>query len=150
MHPLGRSELMVPRLGLGTMTWGNPSGLSRYTPAKLAYGGAEGADQEASAFHTGLAAGVTLFDTVAMYSNGACEWRLGDLAQGAQALIATKFPQGLRATAEDLPDALRASLARLRRSTGDSYQHHFPSRRVDIPTPRPTASWTPAANSASP
>jgi aryl-alcohol dehydrogenase-like predicted oxidoreductase len=131
---LGRSDLWVPRLGLGTMTWGNPSGLSRYTPAKLAYGGAEGADQEASAFHASLAAGVTLFDTAAMYSNGASERRLGELAQGTQALIATKFPPGMRATAEDLPGALRASLARLRRSTIDLYQHHFPSRRVDIPT----------------
>ena len=53
----------MPRLGLGAMTWGNPSGLSRYTPAKLAYGGAEGAEQEASAFQASLAAGVTLFDT---------------------------------------------------------------------------------------
>lgn len=133
-HALGRSDLLVPRLGLGTMTWGDPSGLSRYTPAKLAYGGAEGAEQEASAFHASLAAGVTLFDTAAIYSNGASERRLGDLAQGTPALIATKFPQGMRATAEDLPGALQASLARLRRTTVDLYQHHFPSRRVDIPT----------------
>ena len=41
---LGRSDLQVPRLGVGTMTWGDPSGLSRLTPAKLAYGGAEGAE----------------------------------------------------------------------------------------------------------
>ena len=134
MQVLGRSALLVPRLGLGTMTWGNPSGLSRYTPAKLAYGGADSADQEASAFHASLAAGVTLFDTAAMYSNGASERRLGDLALGTQALIGTKFPHGMRATAEDLPGALRASLARLRRSTVDLYQHHFPSRRVHIPT----------------
>ena len=134
MQPLGRSDLLVPRLGLGTMTWGDPSGLSRYTPAKLAYGGADGADEEARAFDASLAAGVTLFDTAAMYSNGASERRLGELAQGTQALIATKFPPGMRATAEDLPGALQASLARLRRTTIDLYQHHFPSRRVDIPT----------------
>ena len=58
---------------------------------------------------------MTLFDTAAMYSNGASERRLGDLALGTQALIGTKFPHGMRATAEDLPGALRASLARLRR-----------------------------------
>jgi aryl-alcohol dehydrogenase-like predicted oxidoreductase len=116
------------------MTWGDPSGLSRFTPATLAYGGADGADQEASAFHASLAAGVTLFDTAAMYSNGASERRLGDLAQGTSALVATKFPSGPRATAEDMPGALQASLARLRRTTIDLYQHHFPSRRVDIPT----------------
>jgi len=77
---------------------------------------------------------VTLFDTAAIYSNGTSERRLGELARGTQALIATKFPQGMRATAEDLPGALHASLARLRRTTVDLYQHHFPSRRVDIPT----------------
>lgn len=131
---LGRSDVTVSRLGVGTMTWGDPSGLSRYTPAKLAYGGADGAEQEARAFESSLAAGVTLFDTAAMYSNGASERRLGELAEGTHALVATKFPPGMRATAEDLPGALRASLARLRRPTVDLYQHHFPSRRVDIPT----------------
>lgn len=133
-QPLGRSGLQVPRLGLGTMTWGDPSGLSRFTPAKLAYGGAEGADEEALAFESSLAAGVTLFDTAAMYSNGASERRLGELARGTTALIATKFPQRMRATAEEMPRALEGSLARLGRETVDLYQHHFPVKRVDIPT----------------
>jgi aryl-alcohol dehydrogenase-like predicted oxidoreductase len=43
---LGNSDLQVPRLGVGAMTWGNPSGLARLTPAKLAYGGAHGLDEE--------------------------------------------------------------------------------------------------------
>jgi aryl-alcohol dehydrogenase-like predicted oxidoreductase len=77
---LGRTELRVPPLGVGTMTWGDPNGLSRYTPAKLAYGGAEGADEESAAFDACMAAGVTLFDTAAMYSNGASEQRLGELS----------------------------------------------------------------------
>lgn len=132
-QPLGRSGLQVPRLGLGAMTWGDPSGLSRFTPAKLAYGGAEGAAEEALAFQSSLAAGVTLFDTAAMYSYGASERRLGVLARGTAALIATKFPPGMRATAEDMPRALRESLARLGRDTVDLYQHHFPAKRVDIP-----------------
>lgn len=132
-RPLGRTDLQVPRLGLGTMTWGDPPGLGRYTPAKLAYGGADSADEEARAFGASVAAGVTLFDTAAMYSNGASERRLGELAEGTEALIATKFPPGLRATAHDLPDALAASLTRLRRNSIDLYQHHFPSRRIDIP-----------------
>ena len=37
------------------------------------------------------------------------------------------------ATADDLPRQLADSLARLRRESVDVYQHHFPSRRVDIP-----------------
>jgi aryl-alcohol dehydrogenase-like predicted oxidoreductase len=76
---------------------------------------------------------VDLFDTAAMYSGGASEQRLGELADGRHVVIATKFPPGWLSTAEALPDALDQSLARLRRSTIDLYQHHFPSRRVSIP-----------------
>ena len=132
-QPLGRSPLLVPRLGLGAMTWGEPTGLARFTPAKLAYGGPESAADEEAAFSTAVAAGVTLFDTAAMYSAGASEQRLGTLAEGSPVLIATKFPPRIRATDADLPAALQASLARLRRRRVDLYQHHFPTRRVDIP-----------------
>jgi aryl-alcohol dehydrogenase-like predicted oxidoreductase len=76
---------------------------------------------------------VNLFDTAAMYSGGASERRLGELAQGRDVLIATKFPAGFRFRAERFPDELEATLARLGRSTIDLYQHHFPGRRVSIP-----------------
>ena len=131
-RPLGRSPLQVPRLGVGTMTWGSPSGLARFTPATLSYGGAEGADEESRAFAVSMAEGATLFDTAAMYSNGASEARLGELARATTAVLATKFPPGPRGTTEDLPGALEASLARLGRDRVDLYQHHYPSRRVDI------------------
>jgi len=49
-------------------------------------------------------------------------------------VIATKFPPGWLSRADALPDALDQSLARLRRSAIDLYQHHFPSRRVPIPS----------------
>jgi aryl-alcohol dehydrogenase-like predicted oxidoreductase len=130
---LGRSVLEVPRLGVGAMTWGSPSGRSRWGPAKLAYGGPSGPEDERRAFEASLSVGVDLFDTAAMYSGGASERRLGELAVGRQVVIATKFPPGWRSTADALPDALHQSLVRLRRSTIDLYQHHFPSRRVSIP-----------------
>lgn len=41
---------------------------ARSSPAKLAYGGAHGPDEEKRAFEASLAAGVWLFDTVARYS----------------------------------------------------------------------------------
>src|SRR5688572_6803024 len=129
---LGASSLQVPRLGVGAMTWGAPTGLSRLTPAKLAYGGAEGADGEARAFQASIVGGVTLVDTAAMYSNGASERRVGELARGSEALISTKFPPGIRSTADDLPRALGESLERLQRPVIDLYLHHFPSKRVDI------------------
>jgi aryl-alcohol dehydrogenase-like predicted oxidoreductase len=130
---LGRSDLEVPRLGVGAMTWGSPSGRSRWGPAKLAYGGTPGPEEERRAFEASLSAGVDLFDTAAMYSGGASERRVGELAGGKGVVIATKFPPGWRSKAEVLPEALDQSLVRLRRSTIDLYQHHFPSRRISIP-----------------
>jgi aryl-alcohol dehydrogenase-like predicted oxidoreductase len=116
------------------MTWGSPSGRSRWGPAKLAYGGTPGPEEERQAFEASQSAGVDLFDTAAMYSGGASERRVGELAEGRQVVIATKFPPGWRSTEKALPDALDQSLGRLRRSTIDLYQHHFPSRRVSIPS----------------
>jgi aryl-alcohol dehydrogenase-like predicted oxidoreductase len=130
---LGRSGLQVPRLGVGAMTWGDPKGLARLTPAKLAYGGAHGYDEEKRAFEVSLAAGVTLFDTAAMYSGGAAEHRLGELARDKQVLIATKFPGTLLFWTENMPKELEASLARLGRSSVDLYQHHFPANPAAIP-----------------
>jgi aryl-alcohol dehydrogenase-like predicted oxidoreductase len=131
---LGRSDLEVPKLGVGAMTWGNPSGRSRWGPAKLAYGGPAGPEDERRAFEASISAGADLFDTAAMYSGGASERRLGELAEGKSVVIATKFPPGWLSKAEALPDALDQSLVRLRRTTIDLYQHHFPSRRVSIPS----------------
>ena len=130
---LGASDVRVSRLGVGAMTWGDASGFARISPAKLAYGGAHGLEEERGAFEASLAAGVTLFDTASMYSGGASERRLGALARDRDVVIATKFPPGLRSRTEDMPRALEASLARLERSSVDLYQHHFPTRRVSIP-----------------
>jgi aryl-alcohol dehydrogenase-like predicted oxidoreductase len=128
---LGRSEVRVPRLGLGVMVWGEASGLQRVMPAKSAYGGTNVTDEQA-AFDASLASQVNFFDTAAMYSAGGSERRLGELADGKDVVIATKFPPTPMGRARDLPYALDASLSNLRRSPIDLYQHHFPSRRVDI------------------
>jgi aryl-alcohol dehydrogenase-like predicted oxidoreductase len=130
---LGRSAVRVSRLGIGAMTWGDPSGLSRLSPAKLAYGGPAGIEDERAALEASVAAGVTLFDTAAMYSGGAAERRLGELARGREMQIATKFPASMRSRADDLPAALEASLARLGRTSVDLYMHHYPTGRVSIP-----------------
>jgi aryl-alcohol dehydrogenase-like predicted oxidoreductase len=130
---LGHSSLRVPRLGVGAMTWGEPKGLARFTPATLAYGGAHGVEEEKRALEVSLAAGVTLFDTAAMYSSGASEQRLGELADDKEVLIASKFPGSLRFRTEHFPRELEASLRRLGRTSIDLYQHHFPSNSVSIP-----------------
>jgi aryl-alcohol dehydrogenase-like predicted oxidoreductase len=114
------------------MTWGDPRGLARFHPAKLAYGGAHGYEEENRAVEASLEAGINLFDTAAFYSGGASELRLGELARGKDVLIASKFPSGLRFQADDFPGELDASLSRLGRANLDLYQHHFPGR-VSIP-----------------
>jgi len=78
-QPLGRSDLLVPRLGVGAMTWGEAHGLARLHPAKIAYGGAEGREEERGAWEASIAAGVTLFDTAAMYAG----WGVGAAARRA-------------------------------------------------------------------
>lgn len=130
---LGKSDLLVPRLGVGAMIWGDATGLARLSPAKLAYGGAHGIEGERGALEASLAAGVNLFDTAEMYSGGASERRLGELARGKDVLIATKFPPSPFSRTESMPKELDSSLERLGRGTVDLYQHHFPSGRVSIP-----------------
>ncbi len=73
---LGRTGLMVPKLGVGVMIWGDASQVKGFNPAKQAYGGTESADEEKKAFDISLQAGVNFFDTAEMYSRGASEKQL--------------------------------------------------------------------------
>jgi aryl-alcohol dehydrogenase-like predicted oxidoreductase len=130
---LGKTGVQVPRIGVGVMTWGDAKGFARFHPAKIAYGGAHGFEEEKRALEVSLAAGVNLFDTAAMYSSGASERRLGELAGSKDVLVASKFPGRFSFKAEDFPKELEASLKRLRRDSIDLYQHHFPNARVSIP-----------------
>lgn len=130
---LGQSNLMVPRMGVGAMTWGQPKGLARWTPAQLAYGPSQSAGEEELALEVSLAGGVNLVDTAEMYSNGASERRVGELTHDKDVLIATKFPPSPFSKIDSFPKAFADSLARLERSSIDLYQHHFPSQRIPIP-----------------
>lgn len=132
-NTLGKSSLHVPRLGVGAMVWGDAKGLGRLHPAKTAYGGTESIEEERRAVEASLAAGVNLFDTAAMYSLGAAERRLGELSQGRDMLIATKYPSGFSFRPEDFPKEMAATLKRLGRDSVDLYQHHFPNPRLSIP-----------------
>jgi aryl-alcohol dehydrogenase-like predicted oxidoreductase len=130
---LGRSSLLVPRMGIGAMTWGQPSGLARWTPAQLSYGPAHGAAEEERALDVSLAAGVNLIDTAEMYSSGASERRVGELASGRDVILATKFPPSPFSKIEIFPKALEDSLTHLGRRSIDLYQVHYPNRRMPIP-----------------
>src|SRR5919108_1943834 len=130
---LGKSGLHVPRMGIGAMVWGQPKGMARWTPAKLAYGPSHGTAEEEDVLKVSLDAGVNLIDTAEMYSSGAAERRVGELARGKDVLIATKFPPSPFAREDIFPKALEGSLARLERNSIDLLQHHFPSGRISIP-----------------
>jgi len=129
MMELGESGLMVPPIGVGAMTWGDPAAIPRFNPARLAYGLVGGIDDQPEALETSVEAGAGLIDTAAVYGNGESERRVGELARGKGVLIATKFPSRFIAGATRLPADLHASLARLQRATVDLYQVHFPSFR---------------------
>jgi len=130
---LGKSDLHVPRMGIGAMVWGQPTGLARWTPAQLAYGPSHGTVEEEEALKVSLDAGVNLIDTAEMYSNGAAERRVGELVHGKEVLIATKFPPSPFSREDVFQKALQDSLSRLERNSIDLYQHHFPSNRISIP-----------------
>ncbi|MCB9134958.1 MAG: aldo/keto reductase [Anaerolineales bacterium] len=130
---LGKSNLQVSRMGVGAMVWGDPKGLARFHPAQTAYGGAHGIEEERRAVEVSIDAGVNLFDTAAMYSNGAAESRLGELTRGRDVIIATKYPGGFSFKADDFPKELEMTLSRLGRDSIDLYQHHFPNSRLSIP-----------------
>ena len=129
MPKLGLSPVEVPRLGVGAMTWGRAEGMAQFHPAKIAYGGADSAAEEAKAFEASIMGHVNLFDTASAYSQGAAEIRLGELAKGRHVVIASKFPMSFgRMRAEEFPDALKASLGRLKVERIDLYQHHTPGK----------------------
>ena len=130
---LGQTGLRVPRLGLGVMVWGDMSAVPRWNPARNAYGPTSSMEEQREALEVSLAAGVNLLDTAAMYGKGASERRVGELTEGKEVLVATKFPAGFFSRAGSLPATLDASLARLRRPVVDLYQVHFPSRWMSIP-----------------
>ena len=131
---LGQTEVRVSRLGIGAMVWGDMSTAPRWNPARNAYGPTSTADDQRAALDVSLSAGINLVDTAAMYGKGASERRVGELTAGRDVVVATKFPFGPFSRASSLPATLDGSLARLRRTTIDLYQVHFPVRWMSIPT----------------
>jgi len=130
---LGQTGVTVPRLGVGAMVWGDMAAAPRWSPARNAYGPTSSIDDQRQALEVSLAAGVNLLDTAAMYGSGASERRVGELTEGRDVVIATKFPASFFSRDVGLPATLEGSLARLRRPVIDLYQVHYPSRWMSIP-----------------
>lgn len=130
---LGQTDIRVSRLGVGAMVWGDMSTAPRWNPARNAYGPTSTAEEQAAALGVSLKAGLNFIDTAAMYGKGASERRVGELTAGRDIVVATKFPSGFFSRTSSLPATLDGSLDRLRRTTVDLYQVHFPSRWMSIP-----------------
>ncbi len=118
---LGKTDLTVSALGLGTWQWGD-TGMWQY-----GQGYTQG-DVEA-AYTASREAGITFFDTAEIYGGGLSEQMLGPLvlAERNQVIVATKFaPLPQRLTGSSLGKALDASLKRLKLVQVDLYQIHWP------------------------
>ena len=127
--PLGKSDVCVPPLGIGTWAWGD----------RLYWGYGRGytnADLQA-AFEVSMAAGIIFFDTAEIYGRGRSERFLGRFiaAEGKPVIVATKFaPIPWRLRRKSLVNALRRSLNRLGMERVDLYQVHWPALPVSVDT----------------
>ncbi len=130
---LGASGLIVPALGIGTMSWGE---------RLMGYGKTHKHQDVNEAYRACLDAGLTFFDTAEGYGFGENERLLGALRKqdGRPVIIATKYapfslfaPIPTRLSPRALLTSLDASLRRLGVEYIDLYQIHFPTsaHRVD-------------------
>ena len=127
--PLGKSDVHVSSLGLGAWSWGDRLIWS--------YGRTHTKDDIADAFHFSLDAGINFIDTAESYGSGRSERNLGELlpSSGTPVVLATKFmPFPWRISAKSMQKALEASLERLKLTSVDLYQIHFPMPPVSIET----------------
>lgn len=132
--PLGKTNIMVSRIGIGTLTWGDPAESRPLSSPRIAYGHANAEMDQKDALEVSLNAGINFIDTAAMYGLGASERMVGKLTRGKNVVIATKFPKYFFITfTSSLPEDLRESLARLQRTTVDLYQVHYPFPWLSIP-----------------
>jgi aryl-alcohol dehydrogenase-like predicted oxidoreductase len=102
------------------------------------FGGRTGAEESEKVIRAAVDAGITLFDTADMYSEGRSEEILGRALKGVrdQVVIATKFAapmtDGGGASPAWINRAVEDSLRRLQTDHIDLYQQHFPDDAVPI------------------
>ena len=119
--PLGKTDIQISRIGLGTWQWGDRLFWS--------YGKTHTESDVQAAFQASLEAGICFFDTAEVYGNGRSEQLLGEFIHNVEQplVIATKYmPFPWRLWKGRLRSALRASLNRLGLERVDLYQIHMP------------------------
>jgi aryl-alcohol dehydrogenase-like predicted oxidoreductase len=125
---IGRTDLRVAPLGVGTWQWGD-----RY----WRFGGEYGLSDVEAAYRASRETGIAFFDTAEIYGRGESERILGALVGRdlGPVVVATKFaPLPTRWTARHVAQALDASLKRLGMPRVDLYQIHWPYSlmRIDM------------------
>jgi aryl-alcohol dehydrogenase-like predicted oxidoreductase len=125
LRPLGNSGFKVPALSLGTATFGGGDGFREW--------GATDVREATRLVDVCLEAGLTMFDTADMYSDGAAEEVLGGAIKGRRdrVLISTKAafrtgpgPDDVGTSRKHLLAACEGSLRRLGTDYIDLYQLH--------------------------
>jgi aryl-alcohol dehydrogenase-like predicted oxidoreductase len=124
---LGKTELNISQIGLGTMQWGD---------IKITDKSDTNIDKDIrEVFLVTLDAGINFFDTAEIYGNGRSETYLGRYLKeiSSNIVVATKFmPFPWRFSKGELRSALVKSLKRLGLSHVDLYQMHWPLPLVSI------------------
>jgi aryl-alcohol dehydrogenase-like predicted oxidoreductase len=126
---LGKTDILISRLGLGTWQWGDRM--------MWGYGKTHTDSDVQAAFQASLEGGTRFFDTAEIYGNGRSEQLLGEFIRDVERplVIATKFmPFPWRLWKGRMRAALRASLNRLGLEHVDLYQIHWPMPPVSIET----------------
>lgn len=119
---LGTTGIDVTPIGFGTWAWGDS--------LFWGYGKDYGETDLRQAFQAAIDLNITFIDTAEIYGLGKSEELLGKFIKETKATtqIATKYmPLPWRFRKEDVADAVTASLKRLKMSSVDLYQVHFPA-----------------------
>lgn len=124
---LGKSTVLIPPIGIGTWAWG-----TGFNGGDKIFGHHLGVRELTPVFRAAREAGLTFFDTAAVYGMGAAETILGrllrEVEQRREMVIAAKFtPMPIKLTAACMRRNLRESLARLGLEYLDLYQIHLPA-----------------------
>eukprot|EP00899_Mesostigma_viride_P002216 jgi/Mesvir1/11996/Mv00302-RA.1 len=122
---LGKSGVRVSPVGVGAWAWGDKF--------FWGFGSGYGEDDVRQAFNAANKGGLTFVDTAEVYGLGVSEQLVGEFERGAlnEITVATKFaPLPWRTSSGSVVDALRASLARMKRESVDLYMIHWPGLEV--------------------
>ena len=116
-HRLGKSDLVVSSVGLGTWQWGS----RRY----WGYGKSYGKEDVIRIKDKAIELGINLFDTAELYGRGMSEELMGEIMPKENGIVvATKY-WPFRLTSNSVFKSVEKSLHRLSLKTIDLYQVHW-------------------------